>query len=157
MNSQIRVVPSEQGISQFFLHIHVVSLLQIDDPGFFFVYINCFKLYRCRILAATMASVGRLLRRFWKYVVYCYENKVWRAKEAPSNLEMGPIRSRGYIEFPSHGGFTNAAYYAGWAARFMEAPSRMDIRFISHVYYAFAWYVNVAQQVTFKRSLLTIC
>lgn len=86
-----------------------------------------------------MASVGRLLRRFWKYVVYCYENKVWRAKEAPSNLEMGPIRSRGYIEFPSHGGFTNAAYYAGWAARFMEAPSRMDIRFISHVYYAFAW------------------
>ena len=105
-----------------------------------------------------MASVGRLLQRFWQYVVFCYEKKVWRAKEVvPTDFEMGPARPRGYIEFPSHGGFANAAYYAGWGARWMEAPSRMDIRFISHVYYAFAWYVNVAQQVFSKRSLLTIC
>jgi GH18 family chitinase len=38
--------------------------------------------------------------------------------------------------------YTNAAYYPNWRIYRKEPPSSLRLGFISHVYYAFAWYVQ---------------
>lgn len=36
--------------------------------------------------------------------------------------------------------YTNAAYYPNWRIYRKEPPSSLRLGFISHVFYAFAWY-----------------
>jgi hypothetical protein len=37
--------------------------------------------------------------------------------------------------------YTNAAYYPNWRIYKKQPPSSLRLGFISHVFYAFAWYV----------------
>lgn len=38
--------------------------------------------------------------------------------------------------------YTNAAYYPNWRVYKKQPPSSLRLGFISHVFYAFAWYVG---------------
>lgn len=38
--------------------------------------------------------------------------------------------------------YTNAAYYPNWRIYRKQPPSSLRLGFISHVFYAFAWYVG---------------
>lgn len=46
--------------------------------------------------------------------------------------------------------YTNAAYYPNWRIYRKQPPSSLRLGFISHVFYAFAWYV-INQSLSMRR------
>lgn len=59
----------------------------------------------------------------------------WRRKAAERTSKL----SSSY-EIPV---FANAAYYPNWRIYKKQPPSSLRLGFVSHVFYAFAWYDNV--------------
>lgn len=46
--------------------------------------------------------------------------------------------------------YTNAAYYPNWRIYRKQPPSSLRLGFISHVFYAFAWYVDSQSPLSYR-------
>lgn len=52
--------------------------------------------------------------------------------------------------------YTNAAYYPNWRIYRKQPPSSLRLGFISHVFYAFAWYAANHGHVYYERANLNL-
>lgn len=67
-------------------------------------------------------------------------------------VDPAAAESPGSYEVPL---YTNAAYYPNWRIYKKQPPSSLRLGFISHIFYAFAWYAaNHLRAIVYNRANL---